>query len=139
MPTGFAAGTRPAIRRGFPMLRSLLLAAALAGIASVATAAPAAPAASTPAANAQQHPGDAATGRLLVFTCHGCHGIPGYRNAYPNYPVPKIAGQHYQYLVNALTEYRDGQRQHPTMTIQAESLSQADIRDIAAYLSSIRK
>lgn len=120
------------------MLRSLLFAAALAGIASVAMAAPApAPAASTPAA--AQHPGDAATGRLLVFTCHGCHGIPGYRNAYPNYPVPKIAGQHYEYLVNALNEYRDGQRQHPTMDVQAESLSEADIRDIAAYLSSIRK
>ncbi|MHB1616807.1 MAG: c-type cytochrome [Metallibacterium sp.] len=121
------------------MLRSLLLASFLVGIASVAIAAPApAPTSTAPVA---KHPGDAAAGRLMVFTCHGCHGIPGYRNAYPNYPVPKIAGQHYDYLVAALNEYRDGQRTPPTMTmnIQAKSLSEQDIRNIAAYLSSIRK
>ncbi len=112
------------------MLRSLLLTAALVGIACVARAAPA------PAA---QHPGNAATGRLLVFTCHGCHGIPGYRYAYPNYPIPKIAGQHYDYLVAALGEYRKDQRANPTMQAQAQALSEQDIRDIAAYLSSIRK
>lgn len=118
------------------MLRSLLLASFLVGIASGVIAAPAPPPAAPAAA---KHPGDAAAGRLMVFTCHGCHGIPGYRNAYPNYPVPKIAGQHYDYLVAALNEYRDGQRTHPTMNIQAKSLSEQDIRNIAAYLSSIRK
>ena len=120
------------------MLRSLLLAAALGGIA-LATSAAAAPAATPASGTAAHHPGDAATGRLLVFTCHGCHGIPGYRYAYPNYPVPKIAGQHYDYLVAALDEYRAGQRANPTMQAQAMALSKRDIRDIAAYLSSIRK
>ncbi len=91
------------------------------------------------AAAAAQHPGNKAAGKLLVFTCHGCHGIPGYRNAYPNYPVPKIAGQHYAYLITAMNEYRDGQREHPTMHNQASSLSKQDIRNIAAYLSSLRK
>ncbi len=111
------------------MIRSLLLLAVLALTAAAAG----------PAVAAAAHPGDPAAGRIKVYTCHGCHGIPGYRNAYPNYPVPKIAGQHYQYLVAALNEYRSGARAHPTMRAQAESLSEADIADIAAYLSSLKK
>lgn len=77
-------------------------------------------------------------GRTLVYTCHGCHGIPGYENAYPNYRVPRIAGQNYEYLKAALNEYRDGGRSHPTMRAQAESLSEQDIDDIATYLSSLK-
>ena len=51
--------------------------------------------------------------------------------------VPRIVGQNYDYLVNALTEYQKGERSHPTMRAQAESMSAEDIRDIATYLSSI--
>jgi cytochrome c553 len=51
--------------------------------------------------------------------------------------VPRIAGQNYDYLVNALTGYQKGERSHPTMRAQAESMSAEDIRDIATYLSSI--
>ena len=83
--------------------------------------------------------GDAQAGKALVYTCGGCHGVTGYMNAYPNYHVPRIAGQNYDYLVNALTEYKTAQRAHPTMRAQGESLSDADIQNIAAYLSSIRK
>lgn len=83
--------------------------------------------------------GDKAAGKTLVYTCAGCHGVPGYENAYPNYRVPRIAGQNEQYLVSALTEYKKGTRKHPTMNAQAESLSDQDIADIAAYLSSISK
>lgn len=83
--------------------------------------------------------GDKAAGRSLVYTCAGCHGVPGYTNAYPQYPVPKIAGQNEQYIVNALHEYKAGDRKHPTMNAQAESLSDADIDNIAAYLSSLAK
>ena len=81
--------------------------------------------------------GDAKVGHALVYTCGGCHGVTGYRNAYPNYRVPRIAGQNYDYLVNALTEYKKGERAHPTMRAQGESLSDEDIKNIAAYLSSI--
>ena len=81
--------------------------------------------------------GDPKVGHALVYTCGGCHGVPGYRNAYPNYHVPRIAGQNYDYLINALTEYKKGERAHPTMRAQGESLSDEDIRNIAAYLSSI--
>ncbi|MGH8123932.1 MAG: c-type cytochrome [Rudaea sp.] len=83
--------------------------------------------------------GDAKAGKTLVYTCGGCHGVTGYTNAYPNYHVPRIAGQNYDYLVAALTEYKTGQRAHPTMRAQGESLSDAEIRNIATYLSSIRK
>jgi len=81
--------------------------------------------------------GDAKAGRALVYTCGGCHGVPGYGNAYPHYHVPRIAGQNYDYLVAALTEYKKGERAHPTMRAQGESLSEKDISDIAAYLSSL--
>jgi len=83
--------------------------------------------------------GDKAAGRKLVYTCNGCHGIPGYSNAAPQYPVPKIAGQNEQYIINALHGYQSGDRTHPTMMAQAQSLSDKDIQDIAAYLSSLAK
>ena len=83
--------------------------------------------------------GDKAAGRALIYTCAGCHGVPGYANAYPQYPVPKIAGQNEQYIVNALHGYQSGERKHPAMGAQAQSLSDAEIQNIAAYLSSLAK
>jgi len=88
-------------------------------------------------AHAQDPKGDPAEGKIKTYTCTGCHGIPGWKNAYPNYHVPRIAGQHYEYVIAALNEYKTGNRAHPTMRAQGESLSDADIRDIAAYLSSL--
>ncbi|HET7656616.1 MAG TPA: cytochrome c [Luteimonas sp.] len=90
-----------------------------------------------PAALAQTQ-GDAEHGRQLAYTCQGCHGVTGYKNAYPNYHVPKIGGQNEQYLIAALTGYKKGERNHPTMQAQAMSFSDQDIADIAAYLSSLK-
>jgi cytochrome c553 len=81
--------------------------------------------------------GNAAAGKALGYTCLGCHGIEGYRNAYPSYRVPKLGGQKAAYLEIALRGYRAGTRQHPTMEGQAASLSDQDIADVAAYLASI--
>jgi len=81
--------------------------------------------------------GDAAAGKELGYTCFGCHGIEGYRNAYPSYRVPKLGGQKAGYLEIAIKGYRAGTRQHPTMEGQAASLSDQDIADVAAYLASI--
>ena len=81
--------------------------------------------------------GDPEQGRIKAYTCTGCHGIPGYSNVYPTYKVPKIGGQNYEYLVIALKAYRDGQRHHPTMELQAESLSDQDIDDISAYFAAL--
>jgi cytochrome c553 len=91
------------------------------------------------AASAAHAEGDKSRGRELVYTCNGCHGVPGYANVYPDYHVPHIAGQNEQYIVNALKAYQSGERKHPTMSAQAQSLSDQDISDIAAYLSSIAK
>jgi cytochrome c553 len=82
--------------------------------------------------------GDATRGKGLTYTCRGCHGVTGYKNAYPSYHVPKLGGQSDVYLRNALMEYRGAKRKHPTMQAQAESFSEQDIADIAAYLSSIK-
>ncbi|TXH71865.1 MAG: cytochrome c [Lysobacteraceae bacterium] len=93
--------------------------------------------AQTPAATTAE--GSAERGKQLTYTCQGCHGVTGYKNAYPSYHVPKIAGQSREYLTNALTEYRKGARKHPTMQAQSQSFSEQEIADIAAYLSSLKK
>lgn len=79
--------------------------------------------------------GDAESGRALSVTCVGCHGVDGYTNAYPTYRVPKIAGQHAEYLVHALEGYRGEERAHPTMSGQSGGLTGEELRDIAAFLS----
>lgn len=87
-------------------------------------------------ARAQAAPvaGDAAKGSQKVAMCQGCHGIDGWRTAFPEvYRVPKIAGQNPAYIVAALKEYKAGNRGHPTMKAIAASLSDTDMADIAAY------
>ena len=111
--------------------------------APAATPAPAAaapaPAAAAPAAAAPAAgPGDIARGRSLTYTCQGCHGLTGYQNAYPTFHVPRIGGQSSEYLAQALHEYREGKRKHPTMQAQAQSFSDQDIADIAAFLSTVK-
>jgi cytochrome c553 len=78
--------------------------------------------------------GDPAQGERKFYTCYGCHGVVDYKNAYPDYSVPKLRHQNAAYLVSALKEYREGTRPHATMHAQAVSLSDQDIDDIAAYL-----
>ena len=80
--------------------------------------------------------GDPAAGRQKFYTCAGCHGIPNYNNVYPTYRVPKLGGQNADYIIAALKEYKDGSRSHPTMHAQASTLSDQDIADIAAFLST---
>ena len=82
--------------------------------------------------------GDAAKGREKVAMCQGCHGIDGWRTAFPEvYSVPKIAGQHPQYLVGALKAYRSGDRSHPSMRAIAAQLSDADMSNLAAYYGDL--
>jgi cytochrome c553 len=123
------------------MMRPLMIAAcfALTTVASVASAQEAAQATPAPAATAAPAiKGNADKGRQLTYTCQGCHGVTGYKNAYPNYHVPKIGGQSAEYLTSALTEYKKGARKHPTMQAQSQSFSDQDIADIAAFLSTLK-
>ena len=81
--------------------------------------------------------GDPEAGKKLGYTCLGCHGIEGYRNAYPSFRVPKLGGQKAGYLVIALQGYRSGERPHPTMQAQATSLTDKQIQDVSAYLATL--
>jgi len=91
---------------------------------------PAPPAAAVTIQQADPH-----RGKMLSYTCLGCHGIDGYRNAYPDYSVPKLEGQNPEYLAAALHDYRDGNRSHLTMHSQASTLSDQDIVDIAVFFA----
>jgi cytochrome c553 len=80
--------------------------------------------------------GSPAQGQAKSAMCEGCHGIVGYRTAYPDvYPVPKLGGQASDYLAKALHDYKSGARVHPTMRGIAAGLSDQDIADLAAYYS----
>ena len=79
--------------------------------------------------------GDTARGKLLSYTCLGCHGIASYKNVYPTYSVPMLVGQHPEYLAAALKAYRSQERSHATMHAQAASLDDQDIADIAAFFA----
>ena len=81
--------------------------------------------------------GSADAGRTKANTCMGCHGIPGYTNAYPTYRVPKLGGQSADYLAAALKAYKSGERPHLTMRAQTANLSDQDIADIAAFLATV--
>ncbi len=127
-----------------PLAACLALALLLPCSAAVATqqsetppSAPAPATADTPAAT-PSITGNADAGRVLAYTCQGCHGITGYKNAYPSYRVPRIGGQSAEYLAQALTEYREGKRKHPTMQAQSLSFSEQEIADLAAYLSTLK-
>ena len=83
--------------------------------------------------------GDAAAGKNKTSMCAGCHGIPGYRTVYPEtYQVPKLGGQHAQYIVDALKAYKAGDRKHTTMRAIAGSLSEQDMNDLAAYYAEVK-
>jgi cytochrome c553 len=78
--------------------------------------------------------GDPKEAHKIIAMCEGCHGIPGYKTAYPHvYHVPKLGGQSAAYLANALQAYKAGQRSHPSMRGIAASLSDKNIADLAAY------
>ena len=79
--------------------------------------------------------GDPEAGYYKAQTCFGCHASRGYTNVYPTYKVPKLGGQHAEYIETALRAYAAGERDHPTMLANAATLSDEDIADIAAYFA----
>ncbi|MFN0039995.1 MAG: c-type cytochrome [Burkholderiales bacterium] len=67
--------------------------------------------------------------------CAACHGADGNTPLAPDYP--KLAGQPADYLAKALRDYQTGARKNPLMSPQAQSLSKKDIKNVAAYYSSL--
>ena len=78
--------------------------------------------------------GDAAAGKAKSAMCAGCHGADGnsLNNVWPN-----LAGQKAGYLAKALTDFKTGKRNDPMMTGMAKPLSDADIKNLAAYYASL--
>jgi cytochrome c553 len=66
--------------------------------------------------------------------CATCHGPDGNKPSTPDQPI--LAGQYYDYLVRALTDYKVGRRNNPIMKGFAAPLSTQDIEDLAAWFSS---
>ncbi|MBT0960735.1 c-type cytochrome [Denitromonas iodatirespirans] len=77
--------------------------------------------------------GDVAAGKEKSAVCAACHGQTGESVA-PDFP--KLAGQHEDYLLRALKDYKAGHRKNPIMTAQVENLSPADMADLAAYYAA---
>ena len=86
------------------------------------------------AAFAQNAPADVAAGEKRAAVCFACHGKSG-RAILPEYP--NLAGQNRAYLEKALRGYQTGTRTDPVMGPMAKPLSEADIRNIAAYFASL--
>jgi len=80
--------------------------------------------------------GNAEKGKELVKSkaCAACHGELGDKPSAPDQPV--LAGQYNDYLVRALTDYKDGRRTNAIMKGMAASLSKQEIEDLAAWFSS---
>ncbi len=81
--------------------------------------------------------GNPSAGKDKSAMCAGCHGIPGYKTAFPEtYSVPKLGGQHAAYIIKALQGYKSGDRTHPSMRAIAAGLTDQDMADLAAYYSA---
>ena len=75
--------------------------------------------------------GDAVQGKAKSQTCAACHGPDGNSPTGPDFP--RLAGQHYDYLLKALRDYKSGARKNPIMAGQVGNLSPRDMADLAAY------
>ncbi len=81
--------------------------------------------------------GDAAAGKQKASMCAGCHDIEGYRTAFPKvYHVPRLKGQHGEYMLKALEGYKNGSRSHPSMDAIAVTLTAQDMKDLVAHYTS---
>lgn len=78
---------------------------------------------------------DVASGKEKAAVCAACHGPDGNTPLSPEYP--KLAGQPADYLAKALRDYKSGARKNPLMGPQAQNLSKTEIKDLAAYFSSL--
>ncbi|WP_374337666.1 cytochrome c [Methyloversatilis sp.] len=79
------------------------------------------------------HAGDAAKGKEKSAACAACHGADGNS---PAPAFPRIGGQHEDYLLQALQQYKKGSRKNAIMAAQVGALSNSDMADLAAYFAS---
>jgi cytochrome c553 len=80
--------------------------------------------------------GNVAVGKAKAGMCAACHGADGNGGADPSWP--KLAGQIPEYLEKQLHDFKSGARKDPIMTGMAAPLSAADVKNLAAYFSSLK-
>jgi cytochrome c553 len=79
--------------------------------------------------------GNAENGKAkAVQVCAACHGAEGAKPTAPEQPI--LAGQHYDYLVKALSDYKSGKRSNPVMKAFADQLTRQEMEDLATWFSS---
>lgn len=78
--------------------------------------------------------GDPAAGKEKSQTCVACHGDSGM-SATPTFP--NLAGQYQDYMYQALLDYKSGARNNAIMSGIVAALSDQDMKDLAAYYSSL--
>jgi cytochrome c553 len=84
------------------------------------------------AASLPVHASETAEIQSKTKTCVQCHGQDGNS---PSPEFPRIAGQHYDYLVKTLKDYKSGVRKSPIMAPMVANLTPRDIEEIAEYYS----
>ena len=77
--------------------------------------------------------GNAESGRQKSQACAACHGPDGNQPTTPEFP--RLAGQHPDYLLKALRDYKSGARKNPIMAGQVANLTTQDMADLAAFFS----
>ena len=77
--------------------------------------------------------GNVETGKTKSATCAACHGADG-NSVNPEWP--KLAGQHPDYIIKQLSNFKEGARVNASMAPMAKPLSEQDMADLAAYFSS---
>jgi cytochrome c553 len=86
-------------------------------------------------AGTAQAAGNAEAGKSKAAqVCAACHGAEGNKPTAPENPI--LAGQHQDYLVKALKDYKAGKRSNAIMKGFAATLSSQDIEDLAAWFAS---
>ena len=80
-----------------------------------------------------QAAGDKQRGEEKSQICAACHGADGNS---PTPAFPRIAGQHPDYLLQALVDYKAGKRKNPIMAAQVEAMSKQDMSDLAAWFGA---
>ncbi len=78
--------------------------------------------------------GNVASGQEKSKACAACHGPDGNAPVGPDFP--RLAGQHYDYLLKTLRDYKSGARKNPIMAGQVANLRPQDLADLAAFYAS---
>jgi cytochrome c553 len=86
------------------------------------------------AASASSVSGNAAAGEAKAATCLACHGAGGAKPIAPEYPI--LAGQHPDYILAALQQYKSGKRKNASMNGFAAALKTQDMKDLAVYFAA---